>query len=91
MRNKKKEIEVQEPNFFHFVLKHCKKHVDGFQTNKPYPFPIQDYCYNSSHTRLGKVIASVVVEAQMAYIKGRQIIDAPLIVDEIVSWAKIYI
>ncbi|GKE06748.1 RNA-directed DNA polymerase, eukaryota [Tanacetum coccineum] len=38
--------------------------------------------------RLSKVIASVVSEVQMAFIKSRQIIDGPLIVDEIISWAK---
>ncbi|GJW68642.1 putative RNA-directed DNA polymerase, eukaryota, reverse transcriptase zinc-binding domain protein [Tanacetum coccineum] len=38
--------------------------------------------------RLSKVIASVVSEVQMAFVKGRQIIDGPLIVDEIIAWAK---
>ncbi|GKA48742.1 RNA-directed DNA polymerase, eukaryota [Tanacetum coccineum] len=32
--------------------------------------------------RLAKVISSVVSEVQMAFIKGRQIIDGPLIVDD---------
>ncbi|GJY45302.1 RNA-directed DNA polymerase, eukaryota, reverse transcriptase zinc-binding domain protein [Tanacetum coccineum] len=40
--------------------------------------------------RLSLVIPSVIGEVQMAYIKGRQIIDGPLIVDEIISWAKKY-
>ncbi|GJX14125.1 cytochrome P450 [Tanacetum coccineum] len=31
---------------------------------------------------------SVVGEAQMAFIKGRQIVDGPLIVNEIITWAK---
>ncbi|GJU16320.1 RNA-directed DNA polymerase, eukaryota [Tanacetum coccineum] len=34
------------------------------------------------------VISSVIGEVQMAFIKGRQIIDGPLIVDEIISWVK---
>ncbi|GKB00054.1 putative RNA-directed DNA polymerase, eukaryota, reverse transcriptase zinc-binding domain protein [Tanacetum coccineum] len=40
--------------------------------------------------RLAVVIPSVVSEAQTAFIKGRQIIDGPLMVDEIISWAKVY-
>ncbi|GJW73545.1 putative RNA-directed DNA polymerase [Tanacetum coccineum] len=35
--------------------------------------------------RLSTVISSVVSDVQMAFIKGRQIIDGPLIVDEIIS------
>ncbi|GJX62629.1 putative RNA-directed DNA polymerase, eukaryota, reverse transcriptase zinc-binding domain protein [Tanacetum coccineum] len=38
--------------------------------------------------RLGLVLPSIIGEAQMAFIKGRQIIDAPLMVNEIISWAK---
>ncbi|GJX28628.1 putative RNA-directed DNA polymerase [Tanacetum coccineum] len=38
--------------------------------------------------RLAHVISSVIGDTQMAFIKGRQIIDGPLIVDEIISWAK---
>ncbi|GKB29168.1 putative RNA-directed DNA polymerase [Tanacetum coccineum] len=38
--------------------------------------------------RLVKVISSVISEVQTAFIKGRQIIDGHLIVDEIISWAK---
>ncbi|GJY14724.1 putative RNA-directed DNA polymerase, eukaryota, reverse transcriptase zinc-binding domain protein [Tanacetum coccineum] len=38
--------------------------------------------------RLSKVLASVVGDVQMAFIKGRQIIDGPLIIDEIITWAK---
>lgn len=38
--------------------------------------------------RLGQVVHSVVSEVQTAYIKGRQIIDGPLMVNEIISWAK---
>ncbi|GJQ93669.1 ribonuclease H-like domain-containing protein [Tanacetum coccineum] len=37
--------------------------------------------------RLLQVIASVVSKVQTAYIKRRQIIDGPLIVNEILSWA----
>lgn len=37
--------------------------------------------------RLSHVISSVVSEVQTAYIKGRQIIDGPLMVNEIISWA----
>nr|GEY81883.1 RNA-directed DNA polymerase, eukaryota, reverse transcriptase zinc-binding domain protein [Tanacetum cinerariifolium] len=38
--------------------------------------------------RLQKVVQSVVSEVQMAYIKGRQIIDGSLMVNEIISWAS---
>ncbi|GJV19940.1 putative RNA-directed DNA polymerase, eukaryota, reverse transcriptase zinc-binding domain protein [Tanacetum coccineum] len=38
--------------------------------------------------RLALVIPSVVSEVQMAFIKGRQITDGPLLVNEIISWAK---
>lgn len=38
--------------------------------------------------RLSKVVASVVGDVQMAFIKGRQSIDGPLMVDEIITWAK---
>ncbi|GKA49914.1 putative RNA-directed DNA polymerase, partial [Tanacetum coccineum] len=37
--------------------------------------------------RLLQVIDSIVSEVQTAYIKGRQIIDGPLIVNEFLSWA----
>ncbi|GJU86077.1 ribonuclease H-like domain-containing protein [Tanacetum coccineum] len=40
--------------------------------------------------RLGKVIASVVSDVQMAFIKGRQIVDGSLLVNEIIAWAKMY-
>ncbi|GKA11042.1 putative RNA-directed DNA polymerase [Tanacetum coccineum] len=38
--------------------------------------------------RLALVIPSVVSEVQMAFIKGCQITDGPLLVNEIISWAK---
>ncbi|GJW72625.1 putative RNA-directed DNA polymerase [Tanacetum coccineum] len=38
--------------------------------------------------RLSQVVSSVVSDVQMAYIKGRQIIDGPLMVDDIIAWAK---
>ncbi|GKC23726.1 putative RNA-directed DNA polymerase, eukaryota, reverse transcriptase zinc-binding domain protein [Tanacetum coccineum] len=38
--------------------------------------------------RLSKVVHSVVREVQTAYIKGRQIIDGPLMVNEILAWAS---
>ncbi|GJU00433.1 putative RNA-directed DNA polymerase, eukaryota, reverse transcriptase zinc-binding domain protein [Tanacetum coccineum] len=37
---------------------------------------------------LPKVLASVVGDVQMAFIKGRQIIDGPIMIDEIITWAK---
>ncbi|GJU00233.1 putative RNA-directed DNA polymerase [Tanacetum coccineum] len=40
--------------------------------------------------RLALVISSVVGESQTVFIKGRQIINGPLMVDEIISWAKMY-
>ncbi|GKC74181.1 RNA-directed DNA polymerase, eukaryota, partial [Tanacetum coccineum] len=39
---------------------------------------------------LSRVVSSVIRDVQMAFIKGRQIIDGPLIVDEIIAWAKKY-
>ncbi|KAJ0469381.1 putative RNA-directed DNA polymerase [Helianthus annuus] len=39
-------------------------------------------------TRLKGVIGSVVSDVQTAYIEGRSILEGPLIVNEIVSWAK---
>ncbi|GJV37784.1 RNA-directed DNA polymerase, eukaryota, reverse transcriptase zinc-binding domain protein [Tanacetum coccineum] len=38
--------------------------------------------------RLSQVVSSEVSDVQMAYIKNRQIIDGPLMVDEIIAWAK---
>nr|GEW58016.1 cysteine-rich receptor-like protein kinase [Tanacetum cinerariifolium] len=38
--------------------------------------------------RLSRVVSSVVSDVQMAYIKGRQIIDGPLMVHEIIAWSK---
>lgn len=38
--------------------------------------------------RLARVIPSVIGETQMAFIKGRQITDGPLMVNEIIAWAK---
>ncbi|GKD16416.1 putative RNA-directed DNA polymerase, eukaryota, reverse transcriptase zinc-binding domain protein [Tanacetum coccineum] len=38
--------------------------------------------------RLLQVVNSVVSEVQSAYIKGRQIIDRPLMVNEIINWAS---
>ncbi|GKD23129.1 RNA-directed DNA polymerase, eukaryota [Tanacetum coccineum] len=35
--------------------------------------------------RLSRVVSSVIRDVQMAFIKGRQIIDGPLIVDEIIA------
>nr|GEV32733.1 RNA-directed DNA polymerase, eukaryota, reverse transcriptase zinc-binding domain protein [Tanacetum cinerariifolium] len=40
--------------------------------------------------RLGKVIVMVVSDVQMAFIKGHQIMDGPLLVNEIIAWAKMY-
>lgn len=38
--------------------------------------------------RLKHVIGSVVDEVQSVYIEGRNILNGPLIMNEIVSWAK---
>ncbi|GJW52225.1 putative reverse transcriptase domain-containing protein [Tanacetum coccineum] len=38
--------------------------------------------------RLIQVVHSVISEVRTAYIKGRQIIDGPLMVNEIISWAS---
>nr|GEZ12842.1 RNA-directed DNA polymerase, eukaryota, reverse transcriptase zinc-binding domain protein [Tanacetum cinerariifolium] len=37
---------------------------------------------------LSRVVSSVIGDVKMAFIKVRQIIDGPLIVDEIIAWAK---
>nr|GEV94404.1 hypothetical protein [Tanacetum cinerariifolium] len=39
---------------------------------------------------LSRVVSSVIGDVQMAFIKSRQIIDGPLVVDEIIAWAKKY-
>ena len=38
--------------------------------------------------RLKKVIDSVISPEQSAYVKGKNIIDRPLIVNETITWAK---
>ncbi|GJY53800.1 RNA-directed DNA polymerase, eukaryota, reverse transcriptase zinc-binding domain protein [Tanacetum coccineum] len=38
--------------------------------------------------RLQQVVHSVISEVQTAYVEGRQIIDGPLIVNEVISWAS---
>nr|GEU97720.1 cysteine-rich receptor-like protein kinase [Tanacetum cinerariifolium] len=38
--------------------------------------------------RLLQVVGSVVSEVQTTFIKGRQIVDGPLMVNEIIAWAK---
>lgn len=40
--------------------------------------------------RIKKLIGSVVDEVQSTYVEGRNILDRPLIVNEICSWAKKY-
>ena len=40
--------------------------------------------------RLSRVISLVVGEVQMAYIKDHQIINGPLMINEIIAWAKKY-
>ncbi|GJW26436.1 zinc finger, CCHC-type containing protein [Tanacetum coccineum] len=37
--------------------------------------------------RLQQVVHSVISDVQKAYVQGRQIIDGPLIVNEVISWA----
>ena len=37
---------------------------------------------------LQQVVHSVVSDVQTAYVKGRKIIDGPLIVNEFISWAS---
>ncbi|GJZ89940.1 putative RNA-directed DNA polymerase [Tanacetum coccineum] len=44
--------------------------------------------FSWAHKQLQKVVHSVVNEVQTAYIKGRQIIDGPLMVNEIISCAS---
>ncbi|GJW72993.1 RNA-directed DNA polymerase, eukaryota, reverse transcriptase zinc-binding domain protein [Tanacetum coccineum] len=39
---------------------------------------------------LSRVVSSVVGDVQMAYIKEHQIIDGPLMVEEIIAWVKKY-
>lgn len=38
--------------------------------------------------RIKQVIGSVVNEVQFAYVEGRNILDGPLIVNEVCAWAK---
>lgn len=39
-------------------------------------------------SRMKKVIGKIIGEEQYAYIEGRNILDGPLIVNEVYSWAK---
>ena len=39
-------------------------------------------------SRLKKVIGSVIDEIQTAFVEGRNILDGPLIINELCSWAK---
>ena len=38
--------------------------------------------------RLKKVISTVISQEQTAYVKGKNIVDGPLIVNELITWAK---
>nr|GEU49648.1 cysteine-rich receptor-like protein kinase [Tanacetum cinerariifolium] len=44
--------------------------------------------FTLSRTNSRKVVTSVVGDVEIAYIKGRQIINGPLMVEEIIAWAK---
>nr|GEV99324.1 RNA-directed DNA polymerase, eukaryota, reverse transcriptase zinc-binding domain protein [Tanacetum cinerariifolium] len=72
-----------------FTFKIFKRHwnileQDAYQSN---PLPIQNIAKLLSN-RLACVLSFVARDVQMAYIMGRQIIDGPLVVDEIIAWAK---
>ncbi|GJU50878.1 zinc finger, CCHC-type containing protein [Tanacetum coccineum] len=83
-----------------FTFKFLKKHWDLIQ-NDVFAF-VKDFetssfiprgCNYSFITLVPKVddplvISLVVGDTQMAFIKGRQIIDGPMMVNEIITWAK---
>lgn len=64
------------------------------------PFVIKDYCpisligclykiiTKTLASRLKVIIGEIIGEVQFAYIQGRNILDGPIIVNEIWSWAK---
>ncbi|GJZ87056.1 RNA-directed DNA polymerase, eukaryota, partial [Tanacetum coccineum] len=91
-----KEFEIKA-----FIAKGCKSSFIALVTKVDEPLSFNDYrpisligCQYKIiakvlANRLVKVISSVVSEVQMAFIKGGQTIDGPLIVDEIISWAKL--
>nr|GEU94850.1 putative RNA-directed DNA polymerase, eukaryota, reverse transcriptase zinc-binding domain protein [Tanacetum cinerariifolium]GEV47287.1 putative RNA-directed DNA polymerase, eukaryota, reverse transcriptase zinc-binding domain protein [Tanacetum cinerariifolium] len=59
-------------------------YIDGvWVTNPP---QVTDSIFNFHKVKF-QVVHSVVSEVQTAYIRGRQIIDGPLMVNEIISWA----
>ena len=38
--------------------------------------------------RLKKVVGSMIGDTQTTFVKGRNILDGPLIINEVCSWAK---
>nr|GEV96970.1 G-type lectin S-receptor-like serine/threonine-protein kinase At4g27290 isoform X1 [Tanacetum cinerariifolium] len=82
------------------ILRGCNSSFISLALKIRDPFHIKDYRTISLFgfqykviakvlaNRLSKVVNSVVSEVQMAYIKGRQIIDGTLMVNEIISWAS---
>nr|GEX21369.1 cytochrome P450 [Tanacetum cinerariifolium] len=76
------------PGLDGFSFKLIKKHWNLLGSD------IVSYVHEFYHSanilpnRLALVIPSLMGEVQMAFIKGRQITDGPLLVNEIISWAK---
>ncbi|GJX32886.1 putative RNA-directed DNA polymerase [Tanacetum coccineum] len=82
-----------------YIPRGCNSSFIALAPKNPDPLHIKDYrpisligCQYKIiakvlANRLQQVVHSVVSEVQTAYIRGRQIIDGPLMVNEIISWA----
>nr|GEZ85705.1 putative RNA-directed DNA polymerase, eukaryota, reverse transcriptase zinc-binding domain protein [Tanacetum cinerariifolium] len=85
-----------------FTFKFYKKHWNTIEHDVDDPLVVGDFrpisLIGSQYkiiakilaNRLSRVVSLVIGDVQMAYIKGRQIIDGPLMVDEIIAWVKKY-
>ncbi|GJY66956.1 putative RNA-directed DNA polymerase [Tanacetum coccineum] len=93
---------IREFEMTSFLLRGCNSYFIALVPKVEDPLIINDFrpisligrqykiLANILANRLAMVIPSVVSEAQTAFIKGRQIINGSLMVDEIISWAKVY-
>nr|GEW70060.1 cysteine-rich receptor-like protein kinase [Tanacetum cinerariifolium] len=88
-----KEFEVAA-----LILRECNSSFITLVPKVDDPLVVGNFCltsligsqYKILANRLSQVVSSVVGDVQMPYINGRQIIDGPLMVDEIIAWAKKY-
>ncbi|XP_021991187.1 uncharacterized protein LOC110887939 [Helianthus annuus] len=77
----------ENSSFFHSMI-NCRKDVfEGDFVNVLNEFYSTD-SFGILANRLKKVIASVISENQSAFLKGKFILDGPLIISETVNWLK---